>query len=507
VPLAIWAFRQLPAGQTHALIATAAQPLATPTALLDDLEQHLGEFAQVGMAGMNSALRDRWLRLEKRLRAAELIWLAEILLDLQQSSDYYQQHDAQFDIDHVIDCLGELWIRSDAIRHHDRVNNPVPQLLIRGSAQDQTVKLGAARLVGLGCGVMPRSTGVTLTAYLQDVDTGTVVAIPRYFADPTSKARPNPTANLAAHSTPKAFWQLAQSSVGKGLQLRAVGAGQVLLKGGKRTPSYQLLPGRSPISLNPQSYQWEKLRSPLRVDAFAELTDRLQALPPPELRPRRVTERLQVLPIAAVRSVEFDRTTQTVQAIVTDASGTPATLIHPYSHRGRFGVEALLQQLAAAATSATALKFVSAQVSLSHQGLTLEPIALVWQTGPTRQMLQPWIAAPSGDSATALPMAATTNQTMQISTPTAITAYRQDLTTALQDLWLVGLDRANRQHLQQWQRLVQQGEAIGFSQLLHPIAQFTTALADKFHTLHWDSQPARESLAIITVLHQLTYRF
>jgi hypothetical protein len=485
VPLAIWAFRQLPANRAHGLISTELEPISIPTDLLDDLEIHLLELADVGIVGMNQVLRDRLARLEQRCRNAELIWIAEILVDLLQAHDYYQQHDAQFNLDRVVNYIAEILIRSDAIRHHDRVQNPVPLLFLRGSAKDTTVAIGSARLVGLGCGATMQSSGATLTTYLQDVDSGTVVAMSRYFANPD------------LNSEPKPLWQLAQHSMSKGIQLGEIGGGQVLIKGGKRTPSYQLIPGRTPMSLNPQSYQWEKLRSPLLVADFGELIDRLQELPPRELRPRRVTEQLQVLAISEVRSIDFDPVSQTVRSIVADKLGHQAEIVHPYTHRGRFGVEAMLDRLQQPDT----LKFISAQVSVVARELVCEPIALVFETGAARQMLQPWIASPqicdrtqlTGDLAGADPTVP----------DSPISTYLAELTTALQDLWLVGLDRADSHHLQQWQRLAQQGKAIGFNQFLQPIDRFTQSLGEKFHTLDWDRHVAHETLAIVTAIVQL----
>jgi hypothetical protein len=486
VPLAIWAFRQLSSDQTHALLSTQAQPFIVPTALLEQLENHLQELADVGIVGMNAVMRDRFSRLEQQCRQAELVWIAEIILDLLQEYDYYHKHDNQFDAEKVLQCLAELWIRSDAIRNYETANHHVPQLFIRGSAQDKTVAIGSGRLVGLGCGVTERSTGATLTAYLQDLDSGTVMAMPRYFANP------------AAPHSPKDFWQLAQHPIAKGISLNAVGSGQLLIKGGKRTPGYQLLLGRNPASLNPQAFQWEKLRSPLRVDDFAELTDWLRELPPAELRPRRVTERLQVLAMTEVQSTEFDPVTQTVQANVTDASGNLATIVHPYSDRGQFGLETMLQKL----QQPNSLKFISAQVSLSHRGLILEPIALIFQEETTRTMLQPWIAAPVVDNSTTQPDR-TNSQAIPTIPQSPITNYLQELTIALQEIWLVGLDRADTNHLQQWRKIKQQGETIGFSQFMRPIEQFTSALSQKFHTLNWQRQAVREALAIVTVLNQL----
>lgn len=218
---------------------------------------------------------------------------------------------------------------------------------------------------------------------------------------------------------------------------------------------------------------------------------RLQQLPPPQLRPRRITEQLQVLSITEVRSVEFDASTQTVRSIVADSCGMTATLIHPYFYRGEVGVEHLLTQLQHAQ-----LKFVSAQVSISNRGLILAPIALVFQSGDVRSILQPWIASPQAN-----PSTPNSDRPATSIVQTPISAYQQDLSRVLQDLWLVGLDRADQPHLQQCQRLVQQGTLMGFHQLLVPIVQFTDALAQKFQTLQWDPRTAQECLAIVTVLN------
>ncbi len=484
VPLVIWAFRQLPPEQEQALISTITTEHPVTTQLLDELEQQILELSTVGIAGLNGIMRDRLTRLEKQCRSTELVWIAEILMDLLQASEYYQQHDAQFDIAQVVDYLGELLIRSDAIRNHDAAKHPIPHLFIAGSAQDQTVALGASRLMGLGCGATIRAGGVTLTAYLQDLDSGTVMALPRYFANPEQPQKP------------RDFWQLAQVSISKNMQLGHIGSGQILIQGGKRTPSYQFIPGRSPMSLNPQSYQWEKLRSPLLVNDFQELIAQLRERPMPELQPRRMTEKLRVLSIAQVSAVEFDPIQQALRALVIDPAGTAATLIQPYLRQGRFGFEAMLERL-----QQDPLKFVSARVSLGADGLQLEPIALIFQTGETRQMLQPWLAPPGAASA---PQLANIPTMPKIAGHSTISTYLLNLRSALQDLWLIGLERCDAQHLRQWQSLVERGEALGFHALLKPIIQLTAALERRFQVLQWDSNEAQSSLAIVTLLSQVS---
>jgi hypothetical protein len=127
----------------------------------------------------------------------------------------------------------------------------------------------------------------------------------------------------------------------------------------------------------------------------------------------------------------------------------------------------------------------------------------VFETEAVRQLLQPWIVSPQIGNQTQL--TSDLAGADPIVPNSLIFTYLAELTTALQEIWLVGLDRADSHHLRQWQRLTQQGKAIGFNQFLQPIERFTRSLGEKFHTLDWDRQVAHEALAIITVLSQLAY--
>ncbi len=481
VPLAVWAFREL-GDRNHGLISTAIE--VVPTALLDDIETYLLELATCGIANMERTLPDRLNRLEQRCRAGNLVWLAEILVDLLQTYHLYQQHDGSFAPDQVVALLAELWMRSDAIRHRDFSGHQIPQLLIGGSQLNKTSSLGAGRLVGLGCGVTVQRKGVTLTTYLQDSDSGTLMAMPKYFAN--------------GDNQPADFQQLSQRAISKGLSLANISVGQLLTKGGKRTPSYEFVPGRSAMSLHPQSFRWEQLRSPLLIDSFADLQATLIDLPPRSLRPRRVTESLQVLPIDQVEQVSFDPITQNICATLLDAAGDQALLIHPYTSRGVAGAEALLDRLS---NEPQNLRFVSAQVSFGVSGLVLYPLSLVFESGDQRSLLQPWI-----DSATNVAPILQLADNPQLLPRSPVANYLQQLSIALADLWLVGLNKADKIHCQQWQELLEQGRSIGFQRLLPPMTLLSRALSQKSHTLIYDLQPASQALSTLTLLCELSHQ-
>jgi hypothetical protein len=375
IPLAIWAFRKLKSGETSGIISTETDPAPVTIPLLDDLEAALHELLKVGLRGLPDALLGRLQRLEQQCRSEVLIWPAEILVEILQECDRYRQRDARFSPNHLIELIGELCIRMDAIRNP---TGAVPQLFIRGTKNDRTTELGAARLIGLGCGVQTHQQNLCLTSYFQDTDSGAVMAFSRHFTDlSANQAQPR-----------KEFWQLAQAKVIKQTSMEQLGAGQLLIKGGKRSPDFQLLPRRSQLIINPQTFQWESLRAPLLVENYAELQAHLSLLPPSSLSPRRQTEALQVLVVHQVKSVKFCAVEQAVIATIVDLVGHEAILFFPYHQRAHSGVDALLANL-------TTLHpiFVTGIVRLKLNQIVITPISIVFQSNDTRILLQPWIHA------------------------------------------------------------------------------------------------------------------
>ena len=357
----------------------------------------------------------------------------------------------------------------------------LPQLLIRGASSDRAAPLGAARFMGLGCGVRPGRRGVELTSYLQDSDSGSVVAVAREFADPQSDSDP----------PPKSFADLARTAAVKRSSFAALGAGQLLLRGGKRTPSCHLLPGRAEASVQPQAFAWEDLRPPALVEDFAELDARLGALAPASLRPRRVAEDFHVLPVAGVESAHFDAATQTVQAVLLDAGGRRVRLLHPYTSRGR---TAPRRCWGGSARRPRGVRFVSGPVRRRAAGLAISPVCLVWQDGASRTALQPWVdRPPAAPGAAAL-------EAVAAAADDPLGDWLRELQEGLGDLLVLGLRRADAAAARRWQELRRRGEAVGLVRLAGRVAVLADLLGGKSHTLNWDWQAAGQALLQIAVL-------
>jgi SWIM zinc finger len=472
VLMAIWAFRELAEEKVSGLIETGTPP-EIPENLLSDLETGLATLLEVGLSGLSAALAARLHRLETQCRNAYLIWPAEILAELLQEYERYSQRDARFSATQAVMLMAELCMRIDAMSH--RPAN-LPQLFVRGSQTDRVSEVGSARLVGLGCGVVQRQRAVRMINYFQDVASGEVIVIARDFPD---------------GENPRTFAELARTSVLKGAAFASLGSGQALIKGGKRTPDHQFLPGRAPATINPQAFAWEQLKAPVLVESLEELQLHLSALPPKALRPRRLGENFYVLPVASVESLEFSTIDQAVRAQCKDLEGRTFWLNHPFTNRSSSGTEALMQQL-----TESAPRFIAGLVSIGSNGMTVEPTALIFERDQKRIMLQPWISE-SKSTATAIEIAPSTLPTDPLK------LFFEKFAESLAEILVNGFERTDALTFRKWQEILSIGSSLGFLRLCDEVSGFMNAIESKQHILHWESQVAIGSYLRMTILLQL----
>jgi hypothetical protein len=357
-------------------------------------------------------------------------------------------------------------------------------VLVRGTSNDHATELGAARFVGLGCGVRPGRRAVEVVTYLQDADSGSVVTVRREFPDAAPDAK----------EQPKDYWQLAQTAIVKGASFSALGAGQLLLQGGRRTTDHQLVIGRARATVNPQGFAWEKLRAPVLAEDFAEIRTRLGALPPASLRPRRLADMFHVCTVTRAQQVVFNQQAQAVQALVEDVRGEFALLQHPYTSRGSEGAEELLAQLTAQPEK---LRFAAGPVELSSSGLVIAPVALVFEEEAGRSIVQPWISRSRSKSA---------GGRSQVATEAAddpIKHLLQECTRAIGDLLLIGLRRSDHQTARSWKATATRGEALGLVRLPAAIAEVADGLAQKAHERQWSWEDTGQKLLRLAVAIRL----
>gem|GEM_PF-433555 len=514
-PLAIWAFRQLPADRTAGLVSTQTVAYPVPSELLGDLSHLLAELIETGFSNVPTAWKDRLNRAAARCRKQGLLWPAEIIGELLHLYQQYHEHSALFESQALAILVGELLIRCDAIQSQPPA---VPQLLIRGAANDTLTEVGSARLVGLGCWVIHHRRSVEMFAFLQDDDSGTLVAVSRNFE--------NPADEQAQHD----FARLSRYAITKGMSLAAIGSGILVIQGAKRTPNRRLVLGRRPSALHSQAFAWEKLRPPVLVGDFAALDAQRASLPPTALRPRRVTEDLYVLEVAQVEDVTYDPISQTIQATLRDAQGGAAQLRHPYTTGGQAGFEGLLATLeavdanrsenqAATGHDPLSVKYVAGRVQRSGAGLVIAPTCVVFETPQGRKALQPWVdraaeaqkilAARSGASPAEEPAAAESDipetaadraATEPVNESTALT---DDALVLLGELLLVGARRADPSVVRQWQDLAARGESYGYDRLAQLVRRLAEQFERRLHEARWKPGPAVELVTSLAVALRL----
>lgn len=477
VPLAVWAFRQLPAEKDAGILSTQQHALPVPTAVLNQIDEVILEGAETGLAAAGHPWRDRLARLEIASRDAALIWPAEIVAELIHQYERYAEHDARFAPEQFAELVGELLIRGDAIRNNTGV---VPQLLIRGTASDHWTDLSSARFIGVGCGVRMGRREATVTAYLQDANSGSMVAVSRAFVDPPADAA----------EEPKPFWQLARTPVVKGASYVQLGAGQLLTSGGRRATDHHLVLGRAKVTVTPQNFAWESLRPPVFGECFADIRARLGVLPPATLRPRRVAEDFHACPLTGVEAAMFRHDTQTIEAILVDARGGRALMRHPFTSRGSEGAERLLARLT---TSPSGLRFIAGSMRLGGDTLLIEPVALVWD-GPTRSVLQPWVDRLDDEPG------GTSLEQEDGASVDPVEAWTRELLASVGALFVIGLHRADASTLRVWRELTERAEQLGLARLRVLIGRVVAGLAEKIASTRWQSRSTAVSLLELAVL-------
>jgi hypothetical protein len=490
VPMAVWAFRHLPPDQMAGLVALQQSELAVPTDLLADLDALLTELCISGIAGCGPTWPQRLTRLEEDLRTAGLVWPAELSADLFEQHAMYRAHDARFDPLEVVAVVGELLARARAIAQGTK---EVPQLLIRGSTHDRETEIAGGRMIGLGLGVRLGRRVTTLSAFVQDANSGGLAVVERSFADPAEDSR----------ESPKSYAELGGTVLSRGVSLAALSRSQLLLKTGKRTPSGRLVLPRTAASLtiNPQTFAWEQLKPPAAVENFEQLAARLKTLPPSYLRPRRMTENLHVCPVQSVEEVRFNESQQRLEAVLRDARGGTAQLVHPFHSRGRAGFDSLL---AALENYGPSVRFVSGHMTGASAGLMIRPILVVVEEDDRRIAIQPLVgeaAAASGTATAASSTESSADENVEPADP--LESFLAQVRFELSELLLSGVRRADHFQAKGWNELLAQGRQLGFIRLMEPIAHLADLLSARAETIHWDPVPAAMVVLKICILARI----
>ncbi len=464
---AVWAFRSLDAEAGAGILELGPAAAPVEPGLLAAGDAVLDELLAFGLSGATEAWARSGAAAALRLRRAGLAWPAEVLEALVEQQSRYRAADARFSPTTVLHLVGEWVVRRDVIAAD---TGALPALFVRGVVEAASGRAGEGRYVGLGVGVEPGWGGVRLLAYLDDLATGRVVTVEQGVLDPKD-------------ARPPSFGELARRPIGLGPSLEALGRGQLLARGGRRSAGGRLELGRTRLVVNPQRFDWavpdargapSGLRAPAAAESVRDVIETLGGRPPPCLRPRWSADDVFVLVVSECAGFGFDRLEQAVRARLLDREGEAFELRLPFHARGESGSEALLETL-----ELGGLRAVSGRVRLGPGGLELEPLAVVSERDGARRAVLPWIDAPQSTQRRA------GGPAEGVASTEPVAALLETLSEALAELLLAGAPRLDPDSGPRWRRLEARAEQLG-STALHPaIGAVARALEARSSTLDW----------------------
>ena len=385
IGMAILACRHLAADRNAGIVATGGQVgIGSSMTLVNETLRWLDEIWTIGAAGALGPVLDAGRGLETRLLQDGVRSLAGATAEVIAAIQRYQAQDARFAPDELIEILGEMEIRADVIR----VPVPgIPPALVRGSYAPRLGDRDTGRFIGIGCVGRRHRRSMTLSAILQDTDTGSLAVLQREHADPE-------------HGRPREASHLAGQAFFSGLSLQGAARSTLQTSNCRREIGGRLMLGRGRHAVTPQDFAWERLRDPVLVEDFAELQARLAMLPPPCLRARSAVGDIVVLRVDAAEPAAFDPVVQGWRWLVRDAAGNACYLTHPYRSQHAQGSAALASALAGGHRQL----FVTVELRPRAGTLAGEPLAVVFDHPDGRWAVMPWCDQAALRAATHVPL-------------------------------------------------------------------------------------------------------
>ncbi len=470
VPQAVWAFRELAVDQLSGLVVTNDRSIELPQPTIKHLKKLLAELCQFGVANLPTTWSQQLTRVEGKLKTAKLTWPASLCEAIGLQVQSYRDQDARFDSVEISRLVGESHARVAVM---ENLSSPIPHALVAGPQTNRETALKMARLVAVGLDANPTATSVQFRIYFQDSETGSVLVLKRSLV-----SREN------TKETAKSFDELGSRLIADQFSIETLARSLVLLGSGKRRPSDELvLPrGRGKLSVNAQAFLWEKLLPPFAAESFEQIKQRLQRLPPEWLRPRRGAEDLHVVHIERIEDAFFDIRTQRLVATLKDSEGGAAKLFFSYHSQGRAGFERLLEATVSRGDQA---KFICGHLRLENREPVISPISIVFESKGQRDMLVPSLAG-----------SIETTETQFLSseiddTHNPISEFLDQMSNRVGDAMILGCEN---QPSFEWESLLKQGQAIGFSKMLQPIRRLVDNL--KLNREQLDSHAASSANAL-----------
>ncbi|MFJ7494177.1 hypothetical protein ACIQZB_23675 [Streptomyces sp. NPDC097727] len=371
VALAVWAFRAADAAGTaerSVPVQIGGRATVPSMTALDAAVGLAGELLAEGVAHVGPVHGGALARAGAGLTAESLHWPAGALAELTDQLTAYADRNAHYRPELVAALLTELYARRRAAA--------LPGVL--GTREAGDTPLRRVRLTSLGCRVHGTPQSLICEVYFAHPGAGTVLVLRKTWTAAEGK-------ELTGH--------LLSTRRILATPLSSLAAGNLVSESVRRTPSRALTVARGRLgttTITPVGAAWTELPEPLLVRDLSALTAGWEGRPPRLIRPRIEAEAVHVVALSQVESVGYDPAEQRLEAVVRDASGTPALVTSDYRPECPGALDALADALEGGATH------VSGSVHRSGGAIRIDPIAVLTPAGVVVPDLAP------GDGSTAL---------------------------------------------------------------------------------------------------------
>jgi len=454
VAQAVWAFRaadsqnpsaprlELELRDAPALSSGFAEQLAPAVALAQELLLE-------GIIHSRASLSGQFERVRQALIEARLIWIAQILEDIEQELSAYHARSARYSPLSAAALLCELFARERAVREPCEL--PTPRAL--GSEEALETPLDHLRLASLGARVRGDASYRLAEVVLADADTSTVLVMRKEYPLESGKPAPKPS-------------ELGRKPFAPRVTFSAIAHGQVVTSSARRAANRLLVLGQNRVartSVVPSSGDWSSLPEGLRVRDVNKLERALAARPPSLVRPRLLADAVHVLEIAEVEGVSYAPGDQRLSALLKPPVGPSFRLVRSFDAAAPGALSDLLHALSGKSGSP---RFVSGSVRRTASGLTIDPLGIV-----TDRFHVPDLA----EASDGIPLHADAEPEGESS---ALTHTLEQAAGALDDAAHHGLRRAGRGYGERITERALELRRVGLSRLAERFEAFKNALDD-----------------------------
>ncbi|MBX9567350.1 MAG: hypothetical protein K2X77_00580 [Candidatus Obscuribacterales bacterium] len=479
-PLAVWSFRKLKSNSGIIYSGSKAEQIE-PT-LINSVENELINLIKVGLAQVSAMgiahLKDGINKCAK----AKLYSSAEILEEIVDDWQKYQEVDSRFSEETLLESIAELIIRHDFLLSGSAA---LPFLMVKGLSSERNNLIASARLVGIGCGVAQKKKHTIISAYFQDEANGSLCALVQRNAE-----RENNEEQRLYHALASRLQYKSQSIAG-------LGKSAIFAKGLKLSTSREISFGRNPFLAGAQTFDWSQLKAPIFAESFSELRQLASLTAPPYLGLRAIGSKIHVVAIDRINFPTFSILDQAITAQLIDRAGEVATLHHPYMSRGAAGTEKVLKELLRQDQRCV---FISGEVINRASGLQIRPIGIVFEDKEgKRHLCQPWVDKEEGSKKETDDEFGGTLDERQSDLADLV----RDVGEFLSNILLIGLNNTNEDLTKRLNFLTARSNNVG-SQLIRTHLQLLSAeMERKLHDPQWDSTPAAQRFLTLGVVWRI----